>query len=116
MRWARQPLVDDPLRRDGRAPGEVLAEDGTARAGGQCPARDGAVGEVLAAHHVRGVAPGRANETEIHSQGSETATRPDAVDRPEERRLRARRRPGLSSGGRTRKGENCQKNSDNLAF
>src|SRR5207244_7690704 len=53
MGRAGQPRTDDPLSADSRSPGEVFAEDGTACTLGHGAARDGAVREVLALHHVR---------------------------------------------------------------
>ena len=84
---ACEPLIDDPLCGQSRGPGEVLAEDGTARTLSQRPAGDRPVSEVLPMHHVRGVTAGRAQKTSVHSQGGETMTRACRVHRLEQRSL-----------------------------
>jgi hypothetical protein len=101
MGRAGQPLTDDPLSADCGSPGEVLAEDGATCTVGCRSARYRAVREVLAIHHVRGVAAGGSEKTNVQSQGGEMVARPDGVDRLEERGLRAVKRAGLCRGSRT---------------
>jgi len=106
---AGQPLVDGPLGANRGAPGEVFAEEGSARTLGQDTAGYRAMCEVLTLHHVRRMAAGSAEKTNVDSQGGEVVARPDGVHRLEERGLRAAQRPGLGAGRRPEEGETCQK-------
>jgi len=81
---AREPAIDDPLGCDARRPRQVLAEHGPAGPCGDRAARDGAVGEVLAAHHVSRVRSGGPDEVEVDPKGREAVALPDAVHRDEE--------------------------------
>ena len=113
---ACEPLTDHPLNGQSRGPGEVFAEDGTARTLGKRSAGHRAVREVLATQHVRGVTAGGAEKTNVHSQGGETMASPHGIHPLEERGLRAGQGPGLSSGCRPQEGETCQKSYENLLF
>ena len=75
---------DDPLRGHSRDPGEILAEQRAVGPRGDRPAGDGAVGEVLAPHHVRGMAAGGPGEVEIDPQRGQAAAGPRGVHRAEE--------------------------------
>ena len=84
-----EPMVHDPLGSEPLRPGKVLAEERAAGACGDGTTSDGAVGERLAAQHVRRVSAGGAHEVVVHPERGETMALPDGVHGVEERGLGA---------------------------
>jgi hypothetical protein len=94
----------------------VLAEDRSPCALGEGPRGDGAVGEVLAAHHVHRVPAGGAEKPNVQPEWGKAMARPDGVHGLQKRALGAAETPGVGHGGGRQEGETCQKSYENLLF
>jgi hypothetical protein len=96
VRRTGQPVINHPLGRQPAAPGEVLAEDWAACTRARGAPAEGAVGEVLASHHVRRVTAGGPDEAKVDSQRSQPVALTDGVHGAEERGLVAAQASSLS--------------------
>src|SRR5205085_3636121 len=113
-----EPLADHRARScvAARAPGEVLAHGGAARAEGPHPLREVAVSEVALREHLGRVGAGRALKRGVEADGGEAVRGAGLVDGAEQARLGRVQARGGSRRCCSEEQKTCRKSYKNMSF